>query len=309
VTHLTSRVAQAEGSVAGEFLESGYTSQPAPQRAASDEVPAGGESVSASRKGHPISALEMALWFGMAARCSVDTGSSAVEDYLKAIYSLQDEGEAVSTTVLAQRLCVTAASVTGMLKRLAAEEPALVNYTRYQGVSLTPAGERLALRILRRHRLLELFLQRALHYTWDEVHAEADRLEHVISETFEDRMAAWLDQPAVDPHGHPIPSKGGTLAAPAGRKLSQLSAGERGRVASVSDQNPALLRYLAETGLVPGVVVSVAERVPFGGPMLIKIGERPPEPMGDEITDSVTVLTLPALEAERSSLDREPEGP
>ena len=152
-------------------------------------------------------------------------------------------------------------------------------------------------------------MQRALHYPWDEVHAEADRLEHVISETFEDRMAAWLGQPVVDPHGHPIPTKGGTLAAPAGRMLSHLSAGERARVTSVSDQNPALLRYLAGIGLVPGVIVRVAERVPFGGPMLIEIGEGPPEPLGDEITDGVTVLALPAVEAECPSLERTPQRP
>ncbi len=220
----------------------------------------------------------------------MDTSSSAVEDYLRAIYQLQDVGEAVSTGGLAQRLHVNPASVTAMLKRLAAENPPLVEYERYQGVALTPAGEHLALAIVRRHRLLELFLVRALNYSWDEVHVEADRLEHAMSERLEDRIAAWLGQPTIDPHGDPIPTKEGSIAPSAGRRLSDLEAGETGRVASAMDEDPAVLRYLAEKGLTPGATVTVTNRILFGGPVVVKVGLRPAEPLSKEITDTVRIV-------------------
>jgi DtxR family transcriptional regulator, Mn-dependent transcriptional regulator len=219
----------------------------------------------------------------------MNVGSSSVEDYLKAIYQLQREGGAVSTTDLAHVLHITSASVTGMLKRLAVETPPLVTYHRYRGVSLTAEGERLALATIRRHRLLELFLQRALDYPWDEVHAEAERLEHAISEQFEDRIAAWLGNPAVDPHGDPIPTKQGTLVSAPCRRLSDLADGEAGTVMSIADEEPALLRYAAEKGLVPGASVQVAGRLPFGGPLVVSVGERPAEPLGKAITDSICV--------------------
>jgi len=219
----------------------------------------------------------------------VDTGSSAVENYLKDIYELQDKDAPVSTTALAQRLRVTSPSVTGMLKRLAAQDPPLVDYERYQGVALTPAGERLALAVIRRHRLLELFLARALNYSWDEVHAEADRLEHVISERLEDRIAAWLGDPSTDPHGDPIPTKEGKVARSTCHPLSDLQRGETGRVASALDEDPAVLRYLAEKGLVPGAAITVTDRVPFGGPVVVKVGTHAPETLSKEITDCICV--------------------
>jgi DtxR family Mn-dependent transcriptional regulator len=219
----------------------------------------------------------------------VDTSSSAVEDYLKAIYQLQGQDEAVSTTELAHRLHLTPASVTGMIKRLAADDPPLVEYERYQGVTLTASGERLALAVVRRHRLLELFLERALNYSWDEVHAEADRLEHAISERLEDRIAAWLGEPATDPHGDPIPTKDGRVAPSACRRLSDLEEGEVGTVASALDEDPAVLRYLAEKRLVPGATVTVTNRVPFGGPVVVKVGLHSPEPLSKEITDSLCI--------------------
>ena len=222
----------------------------------------------------------------------MDTGSSAVEDYLKAIYQLQGEGETASTTALAQWLHVTPASVTGMLKRLAAENPALVEYEPYQGVTLTPAGEHLALAIIRRHRLLELFLTRALNYSWDEVHAEADRLEHAVSERLEDRIAAWLGGPTTDPHGDPIPTKEGTIASSACRRLSDLEEGETGKMASALDEDPAVLRYLAEKGLVPGATITVTKRVAFGGPVVVQVGPRAPEPLSKKITDSVCISEM-----------------
>ena len=133
--------------------------------------------------------------------------SHAIEDYLKGIYELQQGGCTVSTSALARRLGFTSASVTGMLKKLAAQVPQLVKYRRHRGVVLTPTGEKIALEIIRHHRLIELYLMEALGYSWDEVHAEADKLEHVISESFEDRIATFLGDPDVDPHGEPIPTK------------------------------------------------------------------------------------------------------
>ena len=138
--------------------------------------------------------------------------SHSIEDYLKAIYELQLGGCTVSTSALARRLGFTSASVTGMLKKLAAQAAQLVKYRRHRGVVLTPTGEKIALEIIRHHRLIELYLMEALGYSWDEVHAEADKLEHVISESFEDRIATFLGDPDVDPHGEPIPTKEGYIA-------------------------------------------------------------------------------------------------
>jgi DtxR family transcriptional regulator, Mn-dependent transcriptional regulator len=220
----------------------------------------------------------------------VSIGSSTAGDYLKAIYQLQSEHGSASTTRLAERLHITPASVTGMLKKLAAEEQPLIHYEPYRGTTLTPAGEHAALEVLRHHRLLELFLQQTLGYSWDEVHAEADRLEHVISEEFEDRIAALLGDPSEDPHGHPIPSKQGQVAAPGSCKLCDLAAGKHARVASVSDDEPALLRYAAEIGLVPGAHVTVVDQEPFDGPLVVSVEDRPVKGLGNHVTGQVWVV-------------------
>ena len=146
------------------------------------------------------------------------TVSHAVEDYLKAIYELQIEHGKVSTNALADQLKVAPASVTGMLKKLAEDRPRLVNYERHHGVVLTPAGEKIALEVIRHHRLIELYLHQALGYPLDQVDAEAEKLEHVISEDFEDRIAKWLGNPEIDPHGDPIPSKDGKIAPSIGAR-------------------------------------------------------------------------------------------
>lgn len=219
----------------------------------------------------------------------LDINSSTAGDYLKAIYQLQNEYGSASTTGLAERLHITSASVTGMFKKLAAEDEPLIHYEPYHGATLTPAGEHAALEMLRHHRLLELFLQQTLGYHLDEVHAEADRLEHVISEEFEDRIAALLGEPSQDPHGHPIPSKEGELAAPACRKLTELTTGQRARVASVADDEPALLRYVAGIGLVPGAHLAVIERAPFDELLTVKVEDRPATALGRHVTDSVCV--------------------
>ncbi|MDI3340827.1 MAG: metal-dependent transcriptional regulator [Sphaerobacter sp.] len=193
-----------------------------------------------------------------------------MEDYLKTIYILQSESEVVTTQQIAERLNVQSPSVTNMVKRLA--ELNLVEHTPYRGVVLTPSGEKAALEVLRHHRLLELYLAEALGYSWDEVHEEADRLEHSISEEFEARIDRALGYPTTDPHGHPIPSADGTIEQPPDLRLGELEVGEVAIVNRVSDRDPEKLRYLGSLGLYPTVHVEVLERFPFDGPIRISLG-------------------------------------
>ena len=198
--------------------------------------------------------------------------SAAIEDYLKSIHELEHEleGERVSTSALADRLSVSSASVTGMLKKLAEGEPRLVDYQRYAGVRLTEAGEKIAREVLRHHRLIEAYLIEALGYSWDEVHEEADQLEHVISESLEARIAEFLGHPKVDPHGDPIPSLEGDIPLGRALPLSDLEPGERGAVARVVD-DPKLLRYLDELEIELASVIDVRDRGPFEGPLHIQV--------------------------------------
>ncbi len=199
--------------------------------------------------------------------------SPIMEDYLKAIYELAQErpGEAVPAAALVERIRAAPATVTETVKRLAAL--GLVNHAPYRGVTLTPAGDKAALEVIRHHRLLEQYLAEALGVPWDEVHAEADRLEHHLSEELEARIAAALGHPTVDPHGDPIPAADLTVAAASQARLSELPTGVAAVVARVSDQEPAKLRYLAELGLVPGARVVVLEKAPFAGPLSLRVGE------------------------------------
>jgi DtxR family Mn-dependent transcriptional regulator len=218
--------------------------------------------------------------------------SHAVEDYLKAIYELQEEHGRVATSALALHLRVAPASVTGMLQKLADERPRLVDYGRRQGVLLTPAGRKIALQIIRHHRLLERYLAEALGYDWDQVHAEAERMEHVISEAFEEKISELLGHPTLDPHGDPIPGKDGSVAPYSRVTLSEVAAGSTARVARVRDEDPALLRYLAELGIVPDARLVVDEHAPFGGPLHIRVGagaSAPTHALGREVTDRVYV--------------------
>lgn len=203
--------------------------------------------------------------------------SSALEDYAKAIYLLHGEHERVTTSVLAEHLGFAPASITGMLQKMAKLE--LVAYTRYQGVTLTESGTRMALEVLRHHRLLETFLVEALGFTWDEVHAEAEVLEHAISETLEARIAARLGHPTVDPHGDPIPLPDLSLPPHACEMLAELPTGETATVVRVLDQHADRLRYLQELGLSPGQPVMVHARAPFDGPLTIAAG------MGTHVLD------------------------
>lgn len=181
--------------------------------------------------------------------------SESIQDYLKTIYDLRQENERVTTNALAARLNIAAASVTGMLKKLA--EMKLVAYEPYQGATLTPAGEKIALEVIRHHRLIELYLTEAMGYSWDQVHAEADKLEHAISENFVDRISQMLGDPKVDPHGDPIPTKEGTVASSSRMTLREALAGSVVRIERVRDEDAALLRQVAELGLKPQTMITV----------------------------------------------------
>ncbi len=218
--------------------------------------------------------------------------SDVVQDYLKAIYKLQASGGKVSTSALAERLGVTAPSVTSMIGRLA--ELGLLRHDRYRGVELTEAGARTALEVIRHHRLWELFLAEALRVPLDRVHEEAEHLEHRLSDDLEDRMDQALGYPTTDPHGDPIPNKEGRLPADASIPLTDLAVGVSARVRRVPDGDAPLLRYLSELGLVPGRALRVVERAPFGGTIFLEVaGERRAigEPLAGRIMVEVSEMS------------------
>jgi DtxR family Mn-dependent transcriptional regulator len=217
--------------------------------------------------------------------------STAVEDYTKAIYALEarDRGP-VSTTALAERLGVTPASASGMVKRLC--ELGLVTHRRYHGVLLTDAGRRVALEVIRHHRLLELYLVENLGVPWDRVHQEAEILEHVLSEELEELIAAKLGHPTRDPHGDPIPSRELTIEEVSTESLESLEPGVTGMFARVSDSDPDMLRYLAELGIAPGAELEVVERQPFGGPLFVRFGDAV-HPLGGELARAMRVEVQP----------------
>jgi DtxR family Mn-dependent transcriptional regulator len=195
--------------------------------------------------------------------------SSAIEDYAKAIYALELRGsEPVTTNALAERLGVTAGSASGMVKRLG--ELGLVEHQPYKGVMLTDAGRRVALEVLRHHRLLELYLAESLGVPWDRVHDEAEVLEHVLSEELEELIATKLGNPTHDPHGDPIPTRELTIDEGTTVSLQSLPAGSRGVFTRVSDADPEMLRFLAERGISPGAELEVVEKQPFDGPLSVR---------------------------------------
>src|SRR6201992_1787408 len=199
--------------------------------------------------------------------------SSAVEDYAKAIYALEErDAQPVSTTALAERLGVTAASASGMVKRLG--ELGLVTHRRYHGVLLTDQGRRVALEVMRHHRLLELYLFESLGVPWDRVHEEAEVLEHVLSEELEERIAAKLGDPTHDPHGDPIPTRDLTIEEGTTQTLQAREPRARRADVRVSDSAPEMLRFLAERGIAPGDRLGVVEKQPFAGPLFVRFGER-----------------------------------
>jgi len=203
-----------------------------------------------------------------------DTLTHAIEDYLKTIYDLSATYGRASTSQIAEVLDIKPGSVTGMLQKLAAVEPPLVEYQKHQGVILTPEGEQVALEIIRHHRLLETFLHQNLGYAWDTVHAEADRLEHVISEEFEERIAQALGDPTHDPHGDPIPNRDLEMPSQANTCLCDLRTGQRATIQRVRDTDPELLRYLSDRGLIPGARIVVLEYSPFDDNLCLQIEEQ-----------------------------------
>ncbi|SMO54912.1 metal-dependent transcriptional regulator [Fodinibius sediminis] len=215
--------------------------------------------------------------------------SQAIEDYLKTIYTLQSEGDRASTTQIAKSLEVSSASATNMIKRLA--KMGLVDYKSYKGSRLTTSGRKIALEIIRHHRLLELYLLEVMGYSWDEVHDEAEKLEHHISERFEDKIAKLLDDPTHDPHGDPIPTKEGLMPEMDSQPLINAEVNQQYIVSRVKDQDPEVLRYLEEIGLLPGVKITIKEKGPFKGPITLLV-ESDQQVVGNEVACSIFVAEL-----------------
>jgi DtxR family Mn-dependent transcriptional regulator len=232
----------------------------------------------------------------VAANDSGRTTSESVDDYLKAILELGGSEELrVTTNALAQRLQVRMASVTGMLQKLASHRPALVLYEKHKGVRLTSAGKRRAWELVRHHRLLELFLHDVLKYSWDEVHDEAERLEHFISERFEDRVAAILGDPEIDPHGHVIPQKYEAVVFRDEVPLLQWPVRKPATISSVSDRNAPALRELERLGLVPGVALTV-ELKSSTASLSIRVADHArPIRVSNDLASCVSVVALPPL--------------
>lgn len=212
--------------------------------------------------------------------------SQSVQDYLKTIYGLQEHGP-VSTTEIAKKMKVSGASVTGMLKRLASM--GLVDYNSYKGVKLTEAGEKVALEILRHHRLLELYLRESLGFSLDKVHDEACRLEHYISDEFGDRISELLGDPKFDPHGHPIPTKEGTIPDMDEISLPEVESGKEVEIARISDLDKKMLAYFEENDLLPGRKVKVLEKAPFNGPVTI-VHKGAEKILGREVAKNIFIL-------------------
>ena len=198
--------------------------------------------------------------------------SESVEDYLKQTYKLQTDNDQVSLSRLAEKLDVSAPSVTQMVKKL--EKKGYLKYTPYQGIALTEKGKRVALEVIRHHRLLELFLSEILGYPLEKVDAEAEKLEHVISEDFEEMMNKCLGNPKVDPHGDPIPTKDGKLSQRRYLILAEVASGDTVVIKRVSDDNPEMVRYMNELGLLPSIKLKVISKDPFEGPIKIRIEKR-----------------------------------
>lgn len=215
--------------------------------------------------------------------------SSNVEDYLKTIYNLSADTDAASTSAIADALGVAAGSVTGMIKRLA--EQGLVEHMPYYGARLTQTGEQQAIGLIRRHRILEMFLVQVLGYTWDRVHEEAERLEHAVSDELIDRMAQVLGFPSADPHGAPIPSAGEVFVDRRYPTLDKLDVGASAAVRRVRDEDPAALRYLAELQMTPGTEVTLTDRGPFNGPLYVRVGDKQ-HIVSPELAQSVQVELL-----------------
>ena len=228
---------------------------------------------------------------------SIQELAPRISDCLKVIFTMQDRRQKVTTSAVSEQLGVSDATVTMLFKDFA--EAGWVEHVPYRGVRLTSIGERKAMEVIRHHRLLELYLARELGYSWDKVHAEADKLEHVISEEFEDKVDALLGYPTVDPHGDPIPSKDGIIAARKGCTLTQLKDGQTALILRINDQNPEKLCYLGQLGLYPETSIQMLSRAPFGGPIRILVGEKPHQVehmLGVELAEQIIATSAEAQE-------------
>jgi DtxR family transcriptional regulator, Mn-dependent transcriptional regulator len=223
--------------------------------------------------------------------------TQASEDYLKVIYQMTCDGARASTNGIAKRMGVTPASATGMIQKLADFRPPLADYEKHRGVILTAEGEQAALEIIRHHRLLETFLLEKLGYTWDEVHDEADRMEHVISEAFEDRISKALGEPAFDPHGEPIPSREFVMPEQSKISLSELAPGDQAIVVRIDAGDITLLRHLASIHLNIGSSITVLDRSPFDGNLQVQLGgQESQRTLGPQITSKIFVdYNLPTI--------------
>ena len=213
--------------------------------------------------------------------------TQAIEDYLKQIYKLEQTDKGATTSSIAEAMQVSAASVTSMLKRLSKLN--LIDYSSYKAVTLTDTGRHTALETIRHHRLLELFLVEKLNFNWDEVHEEADTLEHYISEKLEDRIAEILEDPSRDPHGDPIPDKQGQLPVVDWIKMSESSIGKEYLIRRITEQEPEVLQYLQGIGILPGVKVGIENKGPFEGPITIQI-EGKQEVIGQKIAQKIYLI-------------------
>ena len=220
--------------------------------------------------------------------------SQAVEDYLKAIYKLQSSQPKVVTSALAEHLGVNPASATGMIKKLA--ESNLVSYKRYQGVKLTPPGEKIALEVIRHHRLVELYLAEALSVPWDQVHDEAEKWEHILSEDLEDRIDEILGYPTIDPHGAPIPSRDGNIEQRDTSLLSELTQGDSAVIIEVSDDDTDLLRYLGKLQLYPQTIIQIISIAPFDQLITVRVSPNEDDTnnfvIGQKVAGSILVSKL-----------------
>lgn len=212
--------------------------------------------------------------------------SKAVEDYLKAVYKLSLDKNKVTPSHVAEHLKVSSAAVTKMVQKL--QDLKLVHYGRTRGLKLTTAGEKIALEVIRHHRLLELYLTEALGYGWDEVHQEAEKLEHVISEHFEERIEKLLGYPTHDPHGSPIPTRDGRVETRSLRVLTALRPGEEAVIRQVSDKDAAMLNFLGGLGMYPGARIEIVTKEPYGGPLRIRVGGKD-QAIGSELAEHVFV--------------------
>ena len=219
--------------------------------------------------------------------------TDSVQDYLKIIYELTQDGKTANTNALAARLGIAPASATGMVQKLSSVNPALVSYRKHQGVTLTTAGRRAALEVIRHHRLIEAWLVQALGYSWDEVHAEAEKLEHVISEEFEMRIASAMGHPDRDPHGEPIPNAELVMPVDNSLPLSSVAPEQESIVRRVDAQDSQFLRYLEELGLIPGADLKTLSVSPYDQVMRIQIqGQKQAMVLGPAITNRVFIEIL-----------------